>query len=163
MKVFLWRACWHIGLANSAALETCGISLEGLPNPVAGGVIDHDGTSVTGILRERAVEMIMRFVSNKSKEEKTMFIKNGLDMCLRFGLTCIQSNDEAATEVYDELVDNDQLPIRVFLTPTYHDIFGSKVPDKDSESGGHLNGKHFVRAIVRPDGIASGGAKSATG
>ncbi|CAM9101259.1 unnamed protein product, partial [Ectocarpus fasciculatus] len=125
VKVFLWRACWHIGLANSAALTACGIDLTKAPEAPPGGVIDFDGTSVTGILRERAVEVVMREICNKSNEEKKRFIKNGLDMCLRYGLTTVQTNDEGAMGIYQELMAADMLPIRVFLTPTHTDIFGS--------------------------------------
>ena len=76
-----------------------------------------------------------------------MFIKKGLDMCLRYGLTTVQTNDEGTMDIYNELVAADQLPIRVFLTPTHADIFGSD----DSLPEG-------IRAPIRPDGIPLGSA-----
>lgn len=153
VKVFLWRACWHIGLANSAALTACGIDLTKAPEAPPGGVIDFDGTSVTGILRERAVEVVMREICNKSNEEKKMFIKNGLDMCLRYGLTTVQTNDEGAMGIYQELMAADMLPIRVFLTPTHTDIFGSG--DGAAPEG--------ARPVVRPYGLPLGSTATSGG
>jgi predicted amidohydrolase YtcJ len=154
VKVFLWRACWHIGLCNSVALAALGISTEPnhAPSPPPGGVIDYDGSSVTGILRERAVEVIMQtVVLDKTDEEKTMHIRNGLAMCSRLGLTSVQTNDEAALGLYRALAAADQLPIRVFLTPTHTDIFGTPAAPITSIDP------------FRPAGLARGAETSSSG
>ena len=55
--IFLWRACWHIALVNTVALQIAGITAASLPaltHQLSGGVIDHNPLtgSPTGILRE---------------------------------------------------------------------------------------------------------------
>ena len=54
------RACWHIGVANTVALQKANI-FERIKNneELIGGVIDVDNNNnPTGILKERAVELI---------------------------------------------------------------------------------------------------------
>lgn len=41
---------------------------------------------------------------------------SGLQRCLEFGITAVQTNDEKAWQAYCALADEQQLPIRVFLT-----------------------------------------------
>jgi predicted amidohydrolase YtcJ len=49
---FLWRACFHIGVANSRALELAGVTGA---ESIAGGIIDLDADCApTGIIREAA-------------------------------------------------------------------------------------------------------------
>ena len=157
--MFLWRVCWHIGLANTNALLSCGIAVNEKPSAPAGGVIDFEAGSVTGILRERAVEVVMRAVNVRSKEEKKHLIKNGLNMCLKFGLTCVQSNDEDAMDAYQDMVTADELPLRVFLTPTHGDIFGECIESEDYIG---MDNKSFKKPF-RPCGIGLGSTLSPTG
>lgn len=125
--VMLWRACWHIVVVNTRALELCGIDLSGQSIlSIDGGIIDiiNDGehSIVTGILRERAVESVVSVFSSNSFEIKKHFILEGLALCSKMGLTSVQTNDEASYNVYKSLRDEGSLNIRVFLTPTYSDL-----------------------------------------
>ena len=94
------------------------------PLNISGGVIEIDPATgePTGILKERAVELITSRMGKKTREEKKRFIKKGLDICRSFGLTSVQCNDEDTMEVYLELQDTDELPLRIFLTPTYNEM-----------------------------------------
>merc|ERR1711991_1141622 len=58
----------------------------------------------------------------KSQQDKKTFILDGLDICRKFGLTSVQTNDENAYEVYKQLQKDNKLPIRVFLTPMHHEL-----------------------------------------
>jgi len=144
--IFLWRACWHIAVANSKALEISGIcsgsgndsissaitSLLGSQETsltvegnltIPGGVIEMDDHGrPTGILKERAVEIVTKHIKAKSKEERSGFIRRGLEICSHFGLTSVQTNDEEAYEVYRDLQSAGSLPLRVFLTPMYTEL-----------------------------------------
>jgi predicted amidohydrolase YtcJ len=85
--------------------------------------IDLDSNGYpNGILKERACELIFKLMGNKSSKEKTKFISEGLNICLKMGLTSVQTNDECALAVYSSLQAEDLLPIRVFLTPNISDL-----------------------------------------
>jgi predicted amidohydrolase YtcJ len=120
--VFIWRACWHVGVANTCALKECSV-LQQIPK-VEGGSIELDAATgkPTGLLKERAVELITQVITRgRSVEQKQHFISLGLEQCVRFGLTAVQTNDEACYEAYVALRDAHRLPIRIFLTPTFED------------------------------------------
>ena len=52
--VFLWRACWHIGCANTAGLVVAGLGPGQAIPPTPGGSVDVDAEGKpTGVLRER--------------------------------------------------------------------------------------------------------------
>jgi predicted amidohydrolase YtcJ len=102
--VFLYRNCWHIGVANSAALRIAGL----LPattsdttaaagdqckcsSDVQGGVVDvgANGTP-TGILRETAVELVTKHMGAQSHTEAKACYAAALQRCLQSGLTAVQ-------------------------------------------------------------------------
>ena len=142
--VFLWRACWHIGVANTVALQKANI-FDRIKNndEIIGGVIDVDNNNnPTGILKERAVELITAISSIKTDLELENFILEGLDICKEFGLTGVQTNDESSFHIYKKLEEEKRLPIRVFLTPNYSDLF------KDTSCGGSLNIKPLSASIL---------------
>jgi predicted amidohydrolase YtcJ len=47
--VFLWRACWHIGVANSSALRLSNVDLTQTSFEVEGGSVDTDENGPTGV------------------------------------------------------------------------------------------------------------------
>lgn len=135
IPVILWRCCWHIMVVNTKALLECKIlvpsskdsqTYELHPNfaQPEGGCIDLDDETnlPTGIIRERATEIILAVLNKRSAEEKKRFVKDGLDMCVQRGLTAVQTNDERCFEVYQELVRDGGLPIRCFLTPVQAEL-----------------------------------------
>ena len=88
-----------------------------------GGIIDRDSDGrPTGILRERAVELILTVMGKKSHSEMKSFISDGLSLCAKKGLTAVQTNDANALSVYRDLLAENSLPIRVFLTPNYEEV-----------------------------------------
>lgn len=56
--VFIVRTCGHMGVANSAALRLAGIG-HNTPDP-EGGVLVRDKGRLTGLIQERAMELIKR-------------------------------------------------------------------------------------------------------
>lgn len=144
-KVFLWRSCWHIGVANTMALKAASIlDPTRIDFNVDGGVIDLDAFgSPTGILRERAVESIISAIGVKTPIELERYISEGLTLCSRVGLTSVHTNDEGSYSVYKKLQNERKLPIRVFLTPNFTDLH--KLP----EEGGILGMKPFRPSSFR--------------
>lgn len=76
-------------------------------------------------------------MEKRSLTAKKQFLRDGLNQCLRMGLTSVQTNDEQCVEAYLELQreqeallggdvsDDDKgeyLPIRVFLTPNHAEL-----------------------------------------
>lgn len=60
----------------------------------------------------------------KTEIEKEQFIKEGLELCLKSGLTGVQTNDDHSLDAYRDLLKSaDGLPLRVFLTPLHEEIF----------------------------------------
>lgn len=139
--IFLWRACWHIAVANSKAIELAGISLSssmeesvGGDYSVEGGIIDVDGDNglPTGIFRETAVQIVLKALGQKSFDDMRRFIIEGIRYCAKVGLTSVQTNDETAMTVYRSILASNELPIRIFLTPTHADL------SRDAKDGGSL-------------------------
>eukprot|EP00981_Chlorochromonas_danica_P011453 scaffold4011_cov197-Ochromonas_danica.AAC.35 len=110
--IFLWRACWHVGVANTAALSLGGY-LDCF-TAIQGGEVILDA----GMLKERATEPLMEALSKfKTSSQREYFLRNGLERCRRSGLTCVQTNDEDSWQIYDNLASQCKLPLRVLLTP----------------------------------------------
>lgn len=136
--VFLWRACWHIGVANSNTMHQAGFDRNQLSYNILGGQIDVDSNGATGIFRENAVTLISSlFTKYKSRKLKMKFIKEGLWRCAKAGLTCVQTNDELCYDIYKELEEKNEIPIRVCLTPCIQDMY---IP---TEQGGILDIKPY--------------------
>ena len=67
--VFLRRICGHVAIANSAALTATGIN-EGTRDPL-GGEISRDSTGKpSGILKERAIEIVSRSLPRDDNETR---------------------------------------------------------------------------------------------
>lgn len=122
--LFLWRACWHIAVVNSAAMKSAHFDMTTPPTDICGGTVDTDENGhVTGIFRENALLLITKTMSqSKTDAQKRKFILEGLKMCVESGLTSVQTNDESCYHIYNELQQADQLPCRVYLTPTIQDL-----------------------------------------
>eukprot|EP00603_Paraphysomonas_imperforata_P000486 CAMPEP_0114436556 /NCGR_PEP_ID=MMETSP0103-20121206/13524_1 /TAXON_ID=37642 ORGANISM="Paraphysomonas imperforata, Strain PA2" /NCGR_SAMPLE_ID=MMETSP0103 /ASSEMBLY_ACC=CAM_ASM_000201 /LENGTH=987 /DNA_ID=CAMNT_0001606851 /DNA_START=116 /DNA_END=3077 /DNA_ORIENTATION=+ len=124
--VFLWRACWHIGVANTAALRRAGVDVTATSFEVAGGgEVECTSSGPTGILKESAVQLVAEAMGQKTFEDKKRFIAEGLARCSRMGLTSVQTNDEYAIEVYQSLM---QKP------------FNKRSGHRDSEEGAKFDG-----------------------
>ena len=95
-----------------------------LRSEVEGGAYDIDDRGFpTGVIRERAVEPVIAAMSqNKTFEQRLQFVKEGLQLCLQSGLTAVETNDEGCYGCYEKLLSENDLPIRVFLTPNYAEI-----------------------------------------
>jgi predicted amidohydrolase YtcJ len=87
-----------------------------------GGEVELDEQGIpTGLLKERAVEpLLASFANLQTSEQRRVFLIEGLKQCLAHGLTCVQTNDEAAYDIYMSLLQD--LPTRVLLTPQYREM-----------------------------------------
>ncbi|QOR36454.1 amidohydrolase [Clostridium sp. 'deep sea'] len=118
--VYLRRACGHISVANTCALEMAGLMKGKIQQP-NGGHIDLDENGVpTGILRENACGIVAHLIPKAGKEDYKRCIIKGANLAASLGLTSVQSNDlssihamDTILQAYQEVQAEGSLPIRV--------------------------------------------------
>ncbi len=112
--VLIIRVCGHVGIANSKALRVAGISRD-TPNP-EGGVIDRDERGEpTGILYEKALDLVVKCIPKPSTEELCRNLYNLMLDFVEYGITCVHtmSADRYLVKALAKLASEKNLPIRV--------------------------------------------------
>lgn len=121
------RACGHVAVINSKAMEVCGITLE---TKCFGGDIDYD----RGIFTENALYLVYSHISKLSLEEMKNIILETQEKFLAMGITSVQTDDfesfpdkdfKKVIKAYEELRKEGKLKIRVYeqgLMPTKNRI-----------------------------------------
>lgn len=90
--VYLTRACGHLAVLSSKALELAGITKDTADPP--GGVIDRDSYGdPTGVLRESAQGLARDMVPQPTPETLLECMKEGMKYLLERGITTIHPND----------------------------------------------------------------------
>ncbi len=90
--VYLTRACGHLAVLSSKALEICGITRD-TPDP-DGGAIDRDQYGdPTGVLRETAQELAYSHVPEPGMDTLVETTKDAMNYLLARGITSVHTND----------------------------------------------------------------------
>jgi len=114
--VFLVRVCGHVGVANSKALQLAGITKE---TTVEGGEIDLDKATgePTGIVRENALEIIMKAIPKPSPKELEDVCLLACRKAVEAGLTGVHWIVDSADEIciIQKVHSEGKLPLRVYL------------------------------------------------
>jgi hypothetical protein len=134
--VVLWRACWHVAVINTQAMHLAGMDLNQTSWTTSGGVVDlgQDGKP-NGILRESACKLIKPLIFETSDEIRLKYLSCGLQQCLQYGLTAVQTNDRKCWKLYQRLQREGNLPIRVYLTPNQDEIGSEDIPKPGTKDG----------------------------
>ena len=106
----------HITIANSKALELAGIKSD--TAAPAGGAIELDqNNEPTGKLVERAQYIVRKVIPEDSYDQMKAGVMFSAERCLSRGITNIHDivTNQEAIRAYQELVDEERLPIRVSL------------------------------------------------
>lgn len=115
--VLLFRACHHIGVANSAALALAGID-DHIADP-DGGQIDRDEQGrPTGVVRETALTMVQRAIADPTQAELERVIARGLQTFVADGVTStVEAGIDRPEELraYQALWRRGELPARTYL------------------------------------------------
>jgi predicted amidohydrolase YtcJ len=114
--VFLTRVDGHAAWLNRKALEAAGIT-RATKDP-EGGTIDRDARGEpTGVLVDNAVDLARAAQPPPSRESIRASIGRALRRCAESGLTEVHdaSVSEEVVEVYREMADAGELPLRVYL------------------------------------------------
>jgi hypothetical protein len=115
--VLLVRVCGHVCVVNTKALELAGITKDTVMP--SGGQIDKDPKTKepTGILREKATELIWRIVPEPSEEELAEICALACKKAVEAGLTSVHWFVHSPLEirVLQKLRLEKKLPIRVYF------------------------------------------------
>ncbi|MTI58041.1 amidohydrolase [Geosporobacter ferrireducens] len=127
--ICLARACGHVAVVNSKALEVMDV-VKHTPQ-IHGGHFDVDESGEPlGIFREKALKLIYEHIPEPKLEDIKQMILDASVLALRQGITSVQTDDFEALPVkdfeiiiraYQELQTSRELPIRVYeqcLLPT---------------------------------------------
>lgn len=115
--VLLFRACHHIGVANSAALALAGIDVS-TADPDGGQIDRDDHGRPTGVVRETALGMVQQAIADPTQDELERNIARGLDAFLAEGVTStVEAGIRRPEELraYQSLWKRGELPARVYL------------------------------------------------
>ena len=106
----------HITIANSKALELAGIKSD--TTAPAGGAIELDANNEpTGKLVERAQYIVRKVIPEYTYDQMKSGVMFSAERCLSRGITNIHDivTSHESIRAYQELVDEERLPIRVSL------------------------------------------------
>ena len=118
--IFLTYAGWHIYVANSKALEVCGV-IKNTPDP-PGGRLDRNPETgeLTGILYEQAGKLVQ---PPFTYDELVEGIRQLSKLFVSAGITCFYDSYfprghlgvESWIRAYQEILSNNELPLRIRL------------------------------------------------
>lgn len=95
------RACGHMAVCNTKALEVCGITKDTPQMEGAEFYYDEDGTP-NGVFTEHAIKVMLESkYPTPTVEERTATINTAMDYALSHGITSVQTNDIAAANYQD--------------------------------------------------------------
>jgi hypothetical protein len=114
VPVFVRAYDGHSAWANSAALRAAGINRNTSFDGFGEMVKDPQGEP-TGVFKEHAMGLVDIKIPAPSKEEKLAALRLGIKRALSLGITSIAnaSGDEEELKLYEELLRNQELAIRV--------------------------------------------------
>lgn len=112
--VFLRRKCGHAGWANARALELAGITWA-TPDPDGGEIVRDPVTGEpTGILLERAMELVGRKLKEPSDEEAVAAVRTAMTTVHRMGIVGVHNMEGApALRAFQQLRRSGELKLRV--------------------------------------------------
>ena len=113
--VWLRRVDGHAGWANSRALKLAGID-DKTPDPVGGKIIRDENGHATGVLIDKAMDIMSKQVPETDKDEMQDAISSAVRTMLSEGITGVHDAgvDLMGLDVYLSMADNNQLDMRIY-------------------------------------------------
>lgn len=113
--VWLRRVDGHAGWANSATLRLAGID-DNTPDPVGGKIIRDKNGHATGVLVDRAMDLVDEHVPAPTKADIRNAVLEAVATLLPLGITSIHDTgiDIDLVEVYTALADDGALALRIY-------------------------------------------------
>jgi hypothetical protein len=114
--VWLMHTTGHYGVANSYALKLAHITAS-TPDPPM-GTIDRDAQGrPTGVLKERAMDLVVNLIPPNTPEQWQRGILHSIEGLHREGMTAVKDADvmQPTWDAYRELLRQNKLDVRVFV------------------------------------------------
>lgn len=114
--VFLRRVDGHAAWLNRRALELCGITRDTV-DPQGGRIIRDDDGHPTGVLIDKAKDLVDDFKPEATVEERVERLRVAMKECWRYGLTGVHDAGvgEKTIEAYRILDDRGELAFRAYV------------------------------------------------
>ncbi|HOZ87570.1 MAG TPA: amidohydrolase, partial [Bacteroidia bacterium] len=111
--VMLTRIDGHAALVNSLALKKAGINGQ---TKIAGGEILTAGDQPTGILIDRAVDLVNNVIPQTREEDLSEALMSAQEKCLAFGLTTVDDAGlmKSDVDIVDQLQQSGKLKMRMY-------------------------------------------------
>lgn len=112
----------HYAWVNSKALEVMGID-HNTPNPAFGEIAKDKNGEITGILYEKAMDLVYKGAYDFSREKKASMLKKFFDMAAEYGVTSVHDmyappNDMLDDfELFQTMEQSGELTTRIHLVP----------------------------------------------
>lgn len=146
----------HYAWVNSKALEVMGITRD-TPNPPF-GIIDKDEKGeLTGILYEKAMDLIFKGAYDFSKEKKLQMLKKFFSLTAEYGVTSVNDMYAPTSDflddygLFDTLEKSGELSTRIHLLPALSADLESAKELKDRYSSDMLQFsglKYFIDGVI---------------
>ena len=116
------RACGHIIVVNSKALEVMGVTKD-TPDPFGGQIDRDENGEPLGIFREAARDTVYNALPDLTVEDVKRMLKNGMDELVKAGITEVQTDDfealppgqyQKVLDAYHQLENEGALRVRIF-------------------------------------------------
>ncbi len=111
--VYLIRIDGHAAIVNGVALKMAGIDGK---TTISGGEIIRDGSRITGVLVDNAMDLVTRLIPEIAEDEETAALLQAQKNCFEVGLTSVADAGlgTATVKLMDKLQKDGQLKMRVF-------------------------------------------------
>lgn len=120
--VYIKRTCGHMGVANSMALKLAGID-ETTPQPT-GGFIETQNGRLTGLMQERAQELVTKAMPPLPIADLVRGIEEGGKVFQSYGITSVMDAGVGLVQGYDHYLAYQEarrqrrLPVRTYMSLT---------------------------------------------
>ncbi|MFQ6082333.1 MAG: amidohydrolase [Candidatus Aminicenantia bacterium] len=118
--VILKRVCGHTAWVNSLALELAKINRD-TPQPQGGFIEKNKKGELTGVLKEKAIEIVERIIPLPTKEKTKKAIQLALKKAKEFGVTSVHDMPSSlpskiflGLEIYEDLYNEKKLTLRIY-------------------------------------------------
>ncbi|MGI9220512.1 MAG: amidohydrolase, partial [Woeseiaceae bacterium] len=113
--VYLRRIDGHAGWLNTAALEIAGID-DDTPDPIGGKILRDENGKATGVLIDKAEELIKAHVPEPDKDDYRAATRKAIAVILSVGITSVHDAGVKIeqAEVYMSMADDQELDVRIY-------------------------------------------------
>ncbi|HUQ91630.1 MAG TPA: amidohydrolase [Bryobacteraceae bacterium] len=113
--VCLTRVDGHAAWVNRKALDIADLNVS-TPDPEGGRILRDGQGRPSGVLIDRAKEMVSRKIPPSSREQVRQRILRAAQECARFGVTTVHDAGSSANDIaaYRALIAAGQLPVRIY-------------------------------------------------